>query len=80
MSIVLKVYSKDPLKFWKKNHDTFPLTSSIAREALAIAATNCNAERSFSSFAYLLAGRESMTSQRLSNLLCCHSEFLLNSS
>ena len=52
----------DILQFWRKRAETFPLLSSVARNMLAIPASNTTSERSFSVAGRVLEPRRCLLS------------------
>ena len=72
----LREYSQNPLKFWCSHSKSFPLLSKIAKEILVIPASNASAERIFSSGAYVMDHRYSLSTCSIRDICFLHSFYL----
>lgn len=65
--------SEDPLNWWKKNQQIYPLISKLAKRYLCIPGTSVSAERVFSTAGDIVtAQRSTLASEHVDQLLFLH--------
>ena len=65
-----KIIDDDPLSFWRKKKDDFPMIANIARDVLAIPASNTSVERLFSAAKLVVTDRRtSLGAEKIDKLM-----------